>query len=667
MIGLYDNVSVIPKVGPKYKAELKKLGLETVEDLVYYFPFRYTDYSHLKKVNDLRVGDVATAITTLEKINTVYTKSRKVLTKATFSDETGKINAVWFNQRYLQKMLQTGGNYSISGKIDLFSNKPVFVSPDTELADGNRLNTGRFVPVYSETAGVSSKWLRAKIFFALSHMPTIDEYMPTWLLKKHAFPGVAEALANIHFPTTAEAAQGARTRFAYEEVFFEMLKVQKRKHEWDDALQSAVLQVTAGTLKAFIKKLPFELTNDQKSAVTNIVADLTSTRPMNRLLEGDVGTGKTIVAVIAAYIANQSGFKTLCMAPTEILAKQHWDTFCEFLPNTALLTGATPKSDLSGYDNIIGTHALLFSKAFPQKVGLVVVDEQHRFGVAQRALLAKPDKTKHAPHLLTLTATPIPRTLALTLFGDLSVSTLITPPNKEKQVTTWVVDETKRAAAFDWIKNRNEQVFVVCPLIEASEHESLANVKSAQTEYKRLKEGVFKDVAVGLLHGRMKSDEKQSVLNDFKIKRLKILVSTPVIEVGVDIPEATIMVIESAERYGLASLHQLRGRVGRGEKQAYCLLFTSVQSRNSVSRLRHLEQEKSGLKLAEIDLKLRGKGDLYGIKQHGFERFKLADLEDLKLLEDANSDAQATFAKLADFPQLAQKVHKMYNGPVAEN
>ena len=457
-----------------------------------------------------------------------------------------------------------------------------------------------------------------------------------------------------------------------EELFLELINVENRKASWSEQLTSTVIDSAAYNNKLFtlVEKLPFVLSASQLQAIEEIKIDLNKTHPMNRLLEGDVGTGKTVVAVIAAYSTFLNGLNTLFMAPTEILAKQHFETFKTILEpfgvTIALATGAE-KTELDEKPYIlIGTHALLHKNNY-EDIGLVAIDEQHRFGVEQRAKLSTINHNNKTPHLLTMSATPIPRTLALTIYGDLEISQLLHIPSKEKNIKTRVVPEKLRDESFEWIRERGEQTFIVCPFIEESENSDFENVRAATTEFERLKKGVFKGTPMGLLHGRMKSQEKRDVVEQFEKGEIKILVSTPVIEVGIDIPEASIMVIESGERYGLASLHQLRGRVGRMGQQGHCLVFMSSNSRTAYKRLKYLEESNDGLELAEIDMEMRGHGDIYGIQQHGFKRFKVARLSDLEMLEKAKNYAEEFFPQLDKWPLLKEKIYTRSGRCVGNN
>jgi ATP-dependent DNA helicase RecG len=664
------SIITLPKVGPKYKKLLEKLEIRTIGDLLYHFPFRYEDYSKIKKVAELEEGDVVSVAARLETISNIYTKHGKRLTRAKIEDHTGEIDVVWFNQHYLAKTLKPQTIYFFSGKVGSFGNKLCLVSPDFEEKREVNINTARLVPIYPETAGLSSKWLRARISDVVSGGKKFEEFLPETTLKKHNLTKIDPALRTIHFPESEIDAKKARHRFAFEELFLELLRVESRKESWNEKYKANPLKKEEfdKKLQEFVQKLPFKLTTSQENAVEEILSDLQKDHPMNRLLEGDVGTGKTIVAIISAYLTYLNGYKSIYLAPTEILAQQHYETFKNLLEPLGVKFGLkTSNSKETDADIIIGTHAILYSKEKYSKVGLVVIDEQHRFGVEQRAKVLQLGTTRQKPHLLTMTATPIPRTLALTLYGDLAISTLKTSPNKNKKITTKVIPERGREKAYEWIKNRGEQAFIVCPLIDESESETLENVKAAQVEYENLRKSVFAGESVGLLHGRMKPAEKQKVVEEFKTGKIKVLVSTPVIEVGIDVPEAAIMVIESAERYGLASLHQLRGRVGRGEKEGFCFVFMSSNSKSGYERLKYLESVDTGLELAEIDMKLRGHGDIYGTRQHGFKKFKVADIYNVEMLEKAKKEAEIVFPVLDRYPRLEEqifdKIHPCFSHP----
>jgi len=668
MFEVNSPISVVPKIGPKYQAALEKLGIFTVEDLLYHFPSRYQDFTKIKHINELKDGDVVTVKAILGSVQNIFTKNRKRITKAKVLDHTGELDIIWFNQHYIKNSLETGKTYNISGKIGTFDGKICFISPEMEPASdvfsnkkSDTIHTGRLVPIYPETYGVSSKWLRSKINFLLNSETDLKEFLPQEILKEKNFTEINKALNIVHFPNTIGESEECKKRFAFEELFIELLNVEKRKNEWSKKVNSKRFKPFKNEVNKLIESLPFRLTTSQLDALQEITTDLEKPIPMNRLLEGDVGTGKTIVAILASYITHLNGTRVLYMAPTEILAKQHKETFEKILRDTyiniELETGAKKvKVKDKDWDILIGTHALLFTENNYKNIGLIIIDEQHRFGVEQRGKIVEISKEGTTPHLLTMTATPIPRTLALTLYGDLSISVLKDFPFEKRTVTTKVIPEKGREKAYQWIKEKNEPTFIVCPLIDVSESLSLENVKAAQEEYEILSRGVFKNKKVGLLHGRMKSKEKDEIIEKFRNGEIEILVSTPVIEVGIDVPDATIIVIESAERYGLASLHQLRGRVGRSEKEGFCFAFMSDNSRNSYRRLKYLEELNSGIDLAEIDLKMRGQGDIFGSLQHGFKKLKVADINDLQMLEDAKMEAQKYFSKLNKYPELLNKL-----------
>ena len=653
---LSSPVGVVPKIGPKYKKLLENLEIRTIQDLLYHFPFRYEDYSNVKNISE---NETATIKGIVESVTNIFTRNGKRLTKVAISNRTEKIDLIFFNQHYLKTTIKTGREYTISGKVGTFDRKLSFISPELEESREVNLNTGRLVPVYPETYGVSSKWLRARINDVVLREISLEEFLPENTINKHSLGKFDWALKQIHFPDTEINAEKARLRFQFEELFLELLKVEKRRVQWESKLKSSGMEIKDTQIASFVGELPFKLTNSQEKAVDEVLKNLALKHPMNRLLEGDVGTGKTLVALIAAYNTHLNGFKTLYMAPTEILAAQHFETFTRLLSplgvKIALITGST-KPNGDDYDILIGTHALIYSKEKFKNVELVVIDEQHRFGVEQRGKILEMANEGTVPHLLAMTATPIPRTLALTIYGDLSISVLDTHPNKERKISTKVIPENTRDKAYRWIRQKNEPTFIVCPLIEESETLSFENVKAAEAEYASLKKTYFKDVEMGLLHGKMKPKEKEEVVEKFRKGKIKVLVSTPVIEVGIDVPEATIMVIESAERYGLASLHQLRGRVGRGSKEGYCLTFLSTPSKSAYTRLKNLETKDNGMELAEIDMRARGQGDIFGASQHGFKRFKIADMFNVKMLEEAKEEAQEIYPFLDYYPLLKERL-----------
>jgi len=676
---LSDPVTKLPYVGETYANRLKRLGIKTVRDLLYHFPFRYQDFSQVKKIRDLFAYDETAISGRVIKVEVVRAKTGKLLTKAVIADETGAVEVIWFNQPYLAKTIKEGREIHLAGKVESFGGRLTFVSPEFELIkEGKALvHTQGLVPIYPETSGVSSKWLRTRIKDILRAIPLENpefEFLPDEILRNERFPRWGEALNTIHFPPKEEKAQEAERRFAFEELFLLNLRSLERRKSWQTRRLTQKIAVSENKekIEQFINNLPFKLTEAQQRVVTEVLEDFSKPTPMNRLLEGDVGSGKTVVAAITAYACFLSGAKTILMAPTEILADQHFQTLKSLLEpqgiKIALHTGSKkPDKCVTDFDLWVGTHALFYKQGSFEKVGLVVIDEQHRFGVIQRGKLVK--KTQSTPHVLTITATPIPRSLALTIYSDLDLSVLDELPPGRKRIKTFAVLEGKREACYHWIHKRikmGDQAFIICPLIEESEKETMQQVKAATTEYEKLKNKVFPDLSLGLLHGKLKSKDKDEVIRKFRDGRHQILVSTPVVEVGIDIPNATIMVIEAAERFGLASLHQLRGRVGRSDKESYCFLFTEKASGDAYRRLKALESTASGFELAELDLKLRGPGELYGTKQHGLLELKVADLSDTKLLKTVRDYAFETMGKKL-IPRLQQELRRFATSSVEPN
>lgn len=661
-------INKLNMIGPTYAKRLNKLEIFNIEDLLYHFPHRYIDARQLSRIASLSPSSTTSVIASPIEVKNIFTRRGKNLQQATIADESGQIEATWFNQPYLVKSMKVNQKYVFYGKVGYFGSKLTMVSPEYELLKTNHdksqyslnnIHTLRLVPVYPETFALSSKWLRSRIAPLLLMLESlISEWLPENILKEEKFVSLIQALRSIHFPVSNKDLENSKNRLAFDELFLLQLASQKRKLIWQTKKTSHPLTIDSAKLDAFYKSLPFTLTNAQQRAIREITKDQKRKRPMNRLLQGDVGAGKTVVAATAMYASYLNGYKSVLLAPTEILAFQHAKTIKELLEplgiKISLQTGSF-KEKLKNPDIFIGTHALLY-KEIPEDLSLLVVDEQHRFGVEQRAKLLKIKKT---PHLLSMTATPIPRTVALTIYGELDISVIDEMPLGRKKVKTWLVSTKKRAKAYDWIKaqisKKNAQVFVVCPFIEESSTERFAQVKAVETEFEHLKKNIFKKHKLGLLHGRLKSKEKRVVLEDFQSKRVDVLVSTPVIEVGIDIPQATIMLIEGAERFGLAQLHQLRGRVGRRLEQSYCLLFITDSLSKNNKRLKALETLHSGLKLAEVDLKLRGPGQLYGTKQHGFEKLKVAKFSDSQLVAKTNSYASSIIKsdpKLEKYPRI---------------
>lgn len=644
-LNLDTPVRFVPRVGPAMAAKLEILGIRVVRDLLYHIPFRYNDFSLVSPIAKLQAGETVTVHGTVDRFDVFATKTGKKVAQAKVRDETGVLTAVWFNQPYLRSVIRPGESIHLSGTAGWFGNTLVLNSPEYELFDGS-LHTGRIVPVYPATEGLSSKWMRSRIAFLLEVVsPLLSEYIPTDTLKKYNLTGLPQAVTSIHFPKSLEEAQKAKRRLAFDELLILQLRaiVQKQKRHTEEI----AYPMPAQNHDTFVESLPFALTHDQEEAIAEILTDLAAEFPMNRLLVGDVGSGKTVVAAAAIFAAFQHTVQSVLMAPTQILAQQHYETLSRILTPLGLSVGLVTGShkDTGAYDTLVGTHALLSDSTKFKKLGLVVIDEQHRFGVTQRDALIGKGSNKHTPHILTMTATPIPRTVAKTIMGHMDISTLLEMPKGRKLIKTWVVPEAKRENAYAWITKQildtGGQAFIICPLIEESE--TLSAVRAVKKEYEVLT-AKFPQFSLGLLHGRMKPKEKTAVLEAFRNNTHQILVATPVVEVGIDIPNATIMVIEAAERFGLSQLHQMRGRVGRSSLPSYCLLFAQGPD----ERLKILEHESRGPKLAEADLERRGAGDILGTRQHGIPNLKIATFTDATLIEQTQKAALA----LVSFPHL---------------
>ncbi len=678
-MNLHTPLSALPRTAPRTIQRFEALGLRTYHDLLNYFPFRYEDYSHVKKIGMLKEGEIVTVKGTLEKFQNSFTKRGFKLQKGVLTDETGKLDIVWYNQQYLSQILHDGLYLSVSGAVERFGNTVSMKPTEYEVLSSPQaqtIHTGRLVPVYSQIYGLSSKTIREKIQIVLKLLIAQDpqeiEFLPDEILRQYDLLTLQRALILIHIPEGREEYRKARRRLAFNELFIRVLSSHLVKEKWKEETVTKPMKITKAfqnKLDSFMSTLPFELTNAQKRTSDEILADIQKQTPMNRFVQGDVGSGKTVVAAIAAYIAYLNGRQTLIMAPTEILAQQHFKTITSLLSDPKISIGiqtgsrkaVTKKQSSMEYDIIVGTQALITKNIDFDRVGLVVIDEQHRFGVRQRAMLKEKGMN---PHLLTMTATPIPRTVSLTLYSELDLSVIDEMPKGRKPIKTFVTPQFKREKGNEWIKKQIQelgaQVYIICPLVEESEAETLQSVRAATKEYEHLKNKVFKDFKVALLHGKMKSKDKEEIMNDFKARKYDILVSTSVVEVGVDVPNATIMLIEGAERFGIAQLHQLRGRVGRSDKQSYCFLFASTKQAEYTKRLQFFASTTSGLKLAEYDLKLRGPGDIYGTQQHGYTDMQLADITDLKQIHDAKAavsqiTSSYTISKLPKLQELIDK------------
>ena len=669
---LTDPVTIIKGVGDELAKKMALLGVKTVGQLVDYLPRRYEDYSDVIAIRDIVPGSV-TVKAIVKQATGRYVRRGMHVTEAVVGDDSGSIRVVWFNQPYRAKALKIGAEYYFSGQFELNYQRLQLMNPSAELVSDFTVNTARIIPVYRETKGITSKQIRKSIGSCRVLMKSLSETLPPWLVTEQQLLSYAEALFAMHFPLDSTQLVEAKRRLGFEEVFELSLASLLNKQELaaDEALSIPFDEQLA---KKFVKHLPFTLTDAQRRSVWQIYQDMQSEHPMNRLVEGDVGSGKTVVATMAALMAVGHGYQVAFMAPTELLARQHAETIYKLLEplglsdKLTLLVGALSAAQkkkaqeaiASGSAQlIVGTQALIQQKVDMHRLGLVVIDEQHRFGVEQRKQLMA--KAGHMPHLLSLTATPIPRSLALTLYGELDISVLDAKPAGRQLIHTEIVSPNSVEPVYDDIRrdlDAGRQMFVVCPLITESD---VLEAHSAEKIYDQFRKKEFKKYRVGLLHGKMKAEDKNAVMQQFVAHELDILVSTTVIEVGVDVPNASVMMIQSAERFGLAQLHQLRGRVGRGAHKAYCYLMMSDSSAPS-KRLRALESSQDGFKLAELDLELRGPGAIYGQSQHGALDLRVAKLTDVALIAAARSAAAEFIQRgenLVDYTELHRRVTKL--------
>lgn len=659
MLELTNSVTVLPAVGDKTAQLLEKLGIHTVFDLLTHIPHRYVDYQHVADTAHVAIGEIVTVRGTISFFKNQYTKQGKQMQLMTLIVGGQPLMAVWFHQPFLVRVFHPGDEIQLSGKVDWFGRKKAMISPEYEKVAPEMIHTGKIVPIYPETAGVSSKQLRRFIQRALKDVAFPEDYLQQ-LTSPLGLPESKEAFYRIHNPTSTDDAELSRKRLAFDELFLLQSQNITRKRAWQTKVATQALEVSDKEMQKMIDALPFALTDGQKTAIDEVLKDLAKPIPMNRLLQGDVGSGKTVVALAAAYAAYGAGYQTIVMAPTLVLANQHYKTFVDLLGNlpvrVSLITGAGVTKSTGRSDIVVGTHALLYTKEHIKDAALVVIDEQHRFGVRERAKIADLALGEKTPHILTMTATPIPRTVALTMYGELTVSTLREMPKNRKPIKTWVVGEEKRADAHAWIDNEikknKSQAYVICPLIEESEVETMKDVKAVKKEYETVC-ALHPTLRVGLLHGKMKNKEKDEVLERFKRHELDILVSTQVVEVGIDVPNSTIMVIEASERFGLSQLHQLRGRVGRGDKQSYCLLFQSKDTSSfAQDRLQSFSKIQSGFELAELDLTMRGPGEVFGLKQSGYPDLVIARWTDFDLIKKAREIAEAVHDNPQDYPAI---------------
>lgn len=667
------------RVGKTTAKKLQNLGLRTAEDLLFYFPFRYEDWSKILPISQLTYGSAGTCRGRVELIkNTRSFHKRKNITEALVSDKSGSIKVVWFNQPFLTKVLKVGDEIFLSGRVDFDRFGIHLSSPSYEkIRKGEEAtHTARIVPVYRTTESLTTKQIRFLIKLVAPLSARVRDWMPPEIKKDFNLVDLSQALKQIHFPDSVPVLKEARHRLKFDELFLIqihnlLLKANLQKNA------APTIAFREEETKKFTSALPFKLTDGQRQAAWEILKDMASGKPMNRLLEGDVGSGKTLVAAIAILNIFLNGYQTILMAPTEILARQHYNTFCKLFSD--LKIGLVTRSEKSfsnspflkgresakahnaefiiqNSDLIIGTHALIQEKIKIENVGLAIVDEQHRFGVKQRQAIKGDGEM---PHFLSMTATPIPRTMSLVFFGDLDLSVIKEMPAGRKKILTKVVAPENRSKAYDFIAKEiknGRQAFVICPLIDPSDK---LGVKSAKEEYKRLSQEIFPELKIGLLHGKMKSEDKEKVMKDFLENKINILVSTSVVEVGVDVPNATITMIEGAERFGLAQLHQFRGRVGRSIFQSYCFLFSESENEEAAKRLAVLTTCNDGFSLAEKDLEFRGPGEIWGLRQSGMPDLQIATLADYAIIKEAKMAAENFIKKdpgLSDFPYLIEKL-----------
>lgn len=713
MITLQTKLDQIPRFNKKYVEALKKLNLETVEDFLLHFPFRYEDYSERILIEDLSAGETATVMGEVVQSKLVRTWKRKMMiTECHVADETGSVRAVWFNQPYVSDSLTAGKGVRLSGKVSEDAKGMFFSNPAWELSSRTPTNTGRLVPIYPETEGLTSKWIRWQMQNLIEHAAKLIDPLPDNILKGLHLPTLSEAVKFLHFPKNAHEFELAQKRFAFQQMFLVQLATQRVKISWDK--QNAVsIHFNENLIKTFVSNLPFTLTGAQRKSSFQILKDLEKPMPMNRLLNGDVGSGKTMVAAISTLSTMNAGFQVSLMAPTEVLALQHYISLCKIFKdydfNIGLLTNSyqemqvisngssvikkvktsddrslmtddkkkskgTKRTELlealknGQIDFVIGTHALIQDDIRFKKLALVIVDEQHRFGVAQRAYLQQQiekinDGLKgKIPHFLTMTATPIPRTLTLAYFGNLDLSVLNEMPKNRLPIITEIVVPSKRNEIYNFVRaeiKKGHQAFIIFPLVEQSE--KLTELKAATQEHARLSEEIFPELKLGLLHGKLKSNEKEQVMDDFKSKKYDILIATSVVEVGIDIPNATVIMIEDAERFGLSQLHQFRGRVGRSTLQSYCFLFTGSKTTKAKSRLGAMEKTSNGFIIAEEDLKLRGPGEFLGTRQSGLPDIAMEHITNVKLIEIAHDYAEQILENspdLKEYPLLQKELGK---------
>ena len=650
-------VTALSGVGPRQARRLERLGIETIRDMLYYLPRRFDDFSKLRPIRRLELGEEVTTIGQVRSTSLRRSRSGRAVFKAILSDGTGFVEITWFNQPYLDNVIKRGHQLVVSGKVDQYLGRLCFNSPQWETLEQELLHTARLVPVYALTAGIRAKWLRRLMKRTVDHWSKrMPDHLPASVREEAGLVDLETAIVQAHFPDSYGSLQQARDRLAFDELFVLQIGLLRQRHEWRSA-QAPPVPVSEDVIRAFLESLPFQPTNAQHRALGQIVDDLRLPIPMSRLLQGDVGSGKTAVATAAIAATVAAGGQAALMAPTEILAEQHYRTVSRLLecgpgprPEIRLLTGSVKGEARDeayagladgSVDIAVGTHALIQTGVQFSNLCLAVVDEQHRFGVRQRAALRQKG---HNPHLLTMSATPIPRSLELTVWGHMDVSVIDEMPAGRKPVTTRLILPAERDRAYAFVRGqvqKGRQAFVIYPLVEESEK---IDAKAAVADYERLQSDIFPDLRLGLLHGRLSSQEKESAMAHFAEGQLDILVATSVVEVGIDVPNAAVMLIEGADRFGLAQLHQFRGRVGRGDQESFCLLVSDSSSTQSRERLEAVEATSDGFALAQKDLEMRGPGEFLGTRQSGYPPLQLASSTDLPLIERARDAARRFYA-----------------------
>jgi len=682
MLTLETDITNINRVGAATAKKLKKLGILAVRDLLLYFPFRYDDFTKITPVENLRAGLSANVVGQIELIqNKRSWKRRMNLTEALISDGAASLKVIWFNQPFITRVLRVGDKVSLAGKMEDSHGDLTMVSPVYEkIGFSQTVHTQGFVPNYHLTANLTHKQIRFLIKQVMVLADKIADWLPPETKSAVKLISLPEAIKKIHFPKSNLDIKKARERLAFQELFLIQLQSQLVEKSLSLSRAPAVAFHQAET-KQFVDSLSFKLTDAQRKAAWEILRDLAEDRPMSRLLEGDVGSGKTIVAIMAMLNVALNKKQAVLMVPTEILAKQHYETVSRLLSGLGIKIGLVTRTNKLMSDNeksklsaaeivkqtdiIIGTHALIQEEIKFNSLALAVIDEQHRFGVEQRQKLAEKTGGEFMPHLLSMTATPIPRSLALALYGDLNLSVIDEMPKDRKPIITRVVAENKRHEAYKFIHDQvreGRQIFVICPLIDLSDK---LGVKSVEEEYQKLAKIVFPGLSVGKLHGRLKQPEKEKIMRDFLDNKIQILVSTSVVEVGVDVPNASVMMIEGADRFGLAQIHQFRGRVGRSVYQSYCFLFSDNQSETTSRRLQALVENHNGFDLAKLDLKFRGPGEVYGLEQKGFPELKMATLFDYALIRQARAEAKKLIkidSSLNSWPNLKKELGEWDSG-----